>query len=166
MPTLTDLVDAHSAALYRYLWRLTHDPALAEDYLQETFLRAQKHWAKLQIHPTPLAWLYRTATNLARAGWRQAQRDGPALTPEFPALDPSVLDQVAQRELLQQVARAVEQLPHHQRAALLLRQYQGLEYAAIAATLNCSEASARAHVYQALKKLRKQLREAEVNSHQ
>ena len=50
--------------------------------------------------------------------------------------------------------RAVEALPPRQRAALMLRQFQDLGYAEIAAALGGNEDAARANVYQALKKLR------------
>jgi DNA-directed RNA polymerase specialized sigma24 family protein len=48
----------------------------------------------------------------------------------------------------------IDDLPFHQRAALIQRQFDGLDYAAIAVHLGCSQESARAHVYQALRKLR------------
>ena len=47
-------------------------------------------------------------------------------------------------------------LPEKQRAALMMRKYQELTYPEIATVLKTSEESARANVYQALKKLRKQ----------
>jgi RNA polymerase sigma factor (sigma-70 family) len=157
MPSLTDLVDAHSAALYTYLWRLTRDPQAAEDHLQETFLRAHKAWAKVQAHPNPRAWLYRTATNLARSAWQKQKRFVDELDNERPSGEFGIPEQIAQREQLRAIARAVEALPPQQRAALILRQYQDFDYANIAAALHCTEPTARAHVSQALKKLRKAL---------
>ena len=52
------------------------------------------------------------------------------------------------------VLEVVEQLPYKQKTALLLRNYQGLTYEEIGTTLYCTPESARANVYQALKKLR------------
>ena len=49
---------------------------------------------------------------------------------------------------------AVAHLPHNQREALVMRKFGGLEYAEIATALGCSAESARAGVYQALKKLK------------
>jgi len=51
------------------------------------------------------------------------------------------------------VTRAVKELPDQQRAALIMRKYQELSYAEIATALDCTEAAARANVYQAVKKL-------------
>ena len=67
--------------------------------------------------------------------------------------------QVAERERLIEVHSAVMELPDRQREAILMRKYQELDYAEIAAVLDCSEDSARANVYQGLKKLRKTLGE-------
>ena len=49
---------------------------------------------------------------------------------------------------------AIAGLPDKQRQALVMRKFGGLEYDAIAAALDCSPESARAGVYQALKKLK------------
>jgi len=59
-----------------------------------------------------------------------------------------------QRLQLVAVSTAVSGLPPRQRAALMLRQFHGLAYAEIAATLGGNAAAARANVYQAIKKLR------------
>ena len=67
---------------------------------------------------------------------------------------PGTAQKAAQRQLLAAVAAAVEGLPPQQRAALILRKYQEQSYTDIAAILACTEAAARANVYQALKRLR------------
>ena len=156
-PAFDTLVTLHSAALHAYLWRLLRDPADAEDALQETFLRAFKAYGRAANHPNHRAWLYRIATNVARTQQKRAARAAArtsALDPELAAAGPGVAEQVATAQARQAVAAAVAALPEQQRAALILRKYQELEYAEIAAVLACTEAAARANVYQALKKLR------------
>jgi RNA polymerase sigma-70 factor (ECF subfamily) len=69
----------------------------------------------------------------------------------------TLLDSVILSEDLKVVLQAVEALPHKQRAALLMRKYQEMHYEDIGAALECSPGTARAHVYQALKKLRVRL---------
>jgi RNA polymerase sigma factor (sigma-70 family) len=58
------------------------------------------------------------------------------------------------RAELRAVVRAVQGLPPRQRAALVLRQWEGLGYAEIAGVLGGNEAAARANVYQAIRRLR------------
>jgi RNA polymerase sigma-70 factor (ECF subfamily) len=151
------LVATHSAAIFAYLWRLLRDPADAEDCLQDTFLRAYRAYGRLDGHPSPQAWLYRIATNVARTRLKQRGREAvrtAALDPELVAAGPGPAEQAGQTALLAAVAAAVDALPPHQRAALILRQYQGLSYQQVAAVLDCTAEAARANVYQALKKLR------------
>ncbi len=153
-----ELVDTHSAEIFAYLWRMLQNTADAEDCLQDTFLRAFKAFPRLKPDSNARAWLYKIATNTARTfavrRRRTAMRQQP-LAPQQPALAPSVGEQVAQRELLARVRAAVDTLPHKQRAALLMRKYQALSYAEIAAALGGNEAAARANVSQAVRKLRK-----------
>jgi RNA polymerase sigma-70 factor (ECF subfamily) len=156
-PDFDALIAAHSGPLFAYLWRLLGDRTEAEDCLQDTFLRAFRGQGRLDGHANPQAWLYRIATNTARTRLsrraRVAARTAP-LDPELAAAGPSTAQQADQRLLLAAVARAVEALPPQQRAALILRKYQEQSYAAIAGILACTEAAARANVYQALKRLR------------
>ena len=58
------------------------------------------------------------------------------------------------RETAQTLLATIDTLPFRQRAALIQRQFEGLDYSIIATNLGCSPESARAHVYQALRKLR------------
>ncbi len=159
-PAFDRLIDEHSAALFGYLWRLLGAPADAEDCLQETWLRAYRAWPAAGAPAHVTAWLYRIATNVARTHLRRraraAQRTA-SLSPDLPDGGPGPAEQLDRRQTLAAVARAVERLPHQQRAALILRKYQALSYAEVAAALDCTPAAARANVYQALKRLRHEL---------
>jgi RNA polymerase sigma-70 factor (ECF subfamily) len=152
---LADLVERHRPAILGYLTRMLGDEHDAQDACQEAFLRAHRAFGRLAPGSNARAWLYRIATNCALnaarhlAGRRARTVDLDLDTlPAAPARD---------RERLRAVARAVETLPPRQRAALMLRQFQGLDYAEIAASLGGSEAAARANVYQAVRKLRASL---------
>ena len=65
-----------------------------------------------------------------------------------------VEETVIANETTQTLRAAIETLPFRQRAAFVQRQFEGLDYQVIASNLECSQDSARAHVYQALRKLR------------
>jgi RNA polymerase sigma factor (sigma-70 family) len=162
MPTsipFEDLVDRYSGEIFGYLWRFFRGRPEAEDCLQETFLRAFRAYPRTPSLGNPRAWLYRIATNTARSHWaRRARHQARTadLDPRLPSSTSPVIDQVDHRQRLRAVAEAVEKLPPQQRSALLMRKYQELDYAAIAQALECSEAAARANVYQALKRLRHQ----------
>lgn len=151
------LVEAHSGEIFAYVWRLLRDTADAEDCLQETFLRAYRSFSRVRAGSNYRAWLYKIATNTARTHAKQRGRIAARtidLDPDLESDHLSPTDRVERRQLIEAVAQAVEALPHQQRAALIMRQYQELSYDDIAAALECTEEAARANVYQALKKLR------------
>jgi RNA polymerase sigma-70 factor (ECF subfamily) len=138
------------------MWRMLREAHDAEDCLQETFLRAFRSYGHVRPGTNYRAWLYRIATNTARSHWKRRTRRETHLIdldPELQADEMSVADRVEKKALLTAVARAAEELPDQQRAALIMRKYQELSYTEIAAVLECTEAAARANVYQAVKKL-------------
>lgn len=158
-PEFEALVDAHSAEIFAYLWRMLRETADAEDCLQETFLRAYRAYPRLNGQANYRAWLYKIATNTARTHLKRRARSAARtvdLDPELLHSETHLGDGLDRRQTLAAVDQAVQALPHRQRAALILRNYQELSYPAIAAALGCTEDAARANVYQALKKLRAQ----------
>lgn len=159
-PAFEDLVDTYSGEIFGYLWRLLGGRPDAEDCLQEAFLRALRAYPRTPRLRNPRAWLYRIATNTARShlarGARHLARTAD-LDARLASPASSVADAFDHRQRLEAVAAAVEALPPRQRAALLMRKYQELDYPAIAEALGCTQAAARANVYQALKKLRHRL---------
>ena len=164
-PDFETLVERHSAEIFAYVWRMLRDTGDAEDCLQETFLRAFRSYARVQAGTNYRAWLYKIATNAARSHWKRRRRSEihtVDLDPDVRGNGTSVAEQVEQKTLLAAVARAVEELPDQQRTALIMRKYQELSYTDIAEALACTEAAARANVYQAVKRLRVQFAEIEV----
>jgi RNA polymerase sigma-70 factor, ECF subfamily len=158
-PDFDELVEKHSGEIFAYVWRMLRETSDAEDCLQETFLRAFRSYGRVRTGTNYRAWLYKIATNAARSQWKKRKRSEIHtldLDPEMQGDGISVADRVEQKTLLAAVARAVETLPDQQRAALIMRKYQELSYAEIAAALECTEAAARANVYQAAKKLQAQ----------
>jgi RNA polymerase sigma-70 factor (ECF subfamily) len=155
-PPFDQLVNSHSREIFHYLYRLLGQTQAAEDALQDAFVRAMRAYERLDDQANTRAWLYRIAGNVARTQLKRNQRarDSQQLHDNLPDSSPSVTHQVETRDRLRAVSRAIQQLPHNQRSALLLRKYQGLSYAEIGLALDCSPDSARANVYQALKKLR------------
>lgn len=73
---LTDCYLRHGPDLVGYLFTLVGDVALAQDFAQESFVELFARWRSVR-HPR--AYVYMTATNLARAHWRRREREGRAL---------------------------------------------------------------------------------------
>ena len=153
--SLADLAERHRPELLAYLVRFLGDEHDAQDVCQETFLRAQRAFARLRPDSNSRAWLYRIATRSALNTLRRRSRMvARRVDIDLDGLPARIAASGEQRILLAAVTTAVGGLPPRQRAALMLRQFHGLAYAEIAATLGGNEAAARANVYQAIKKLR------------
>jgi len=157
------LVERHQDEVYRYLVRMTRDEQAARDLLQETFLRAFRAFDRLDERAARRAWLYRIAHNaclnyLTRRRPADPLDDLPGELRGSRADDPAAIAEG--RETLRAVERALALLPPRQRAALLLRRVQDLSYDEVAAALGCSPETARAHVYQAIRAVRRRLEEA------
>lgn len=148
------LVERYRSEIFSYLMRILQHRADAEDVCQEVLMRAYREVSGLRPDTNLRAWLYRVATNMAFNALRQRKRRWAHEAREEGRSkirwSPSPYLRVQLRELVQ----AVDRLPRRQRAALIQRHFQGLAYRDIAASLGCTEAAARANVYQAVKRLR------------
>ncbi|MEK7386447.1 MAG: RNA polymerase sigma factor [candidate division NC10 bacterium] len=152
------LVAAHHGEIHRYLLRATSRASEADDLAQETFLRAYRAHRTLTPDANARAWLFAIATNVAKNHFRAESRRRRAHTAMRATLSPTDGAE-PESETLFNEARArldavVAALPLKQRLAFTMRKVHDLEYDAIARSLGCSAESARAHVFQALKKIR------------
>lgn len=155
-----DLLHQYEREIYRFACRMTGNRDDAADILQETFLRAFKFFPKLPPDANHRAWLYRVASrlslNLARA--QKVRRAVPIDEALHLAEGNGDLESLVETKRLARVlGEVVRGLSSRQRVALLQRKYEGLSYREIALSLGCSEEAARAHVYQAMGKVRRGL---------
>ncbi|HLK87417.1 MAG TPA: RNA polymerase sigma factor [Candidatus Binataceae bacterium] len=158
-PPFEEALGRHEREIMRFLLRMTRDQEDALDLFQETWLRAYRAYPQLDSEAGLRPWLYRIASNLcrnrARDNLRRARVIGNGHDPTDGDHRPSAASAGSgdQADLLH-LRRAIAKLPNKQGQALVMRKFAGLEYEEIGAALDCSPESARASVYQALKKLK------------
>jgi len=159
-----ELINRHHDEIFVYLWRLVgmarnSDVTLeVEDLVQEVFLRAYQAFPKLRRASNYRAWLYRIGTNCAFTNLRRAKNRREKLA-KIAALNRAA-DQSAVREAIAgSLQGAVNELSPKQRACVSLRYFADLDYSEIAAIVGCSKVSARANVSQAIRRLRRILKE-------
>jgi RNA polymerase sigma-70 factor (ECF subfamily) len=157
-PPFEELMHRHEQEILRFLYRLTANREDALDLFQETWLRAYRAYPEVDAEGNLRAWLFSIAANLHRSHRRgqarrihaaSAMRDGAIQTGPGADAAPAGADL-----MLAHLRRAIDKLPHKQRAALVMRKFAGLDYGEIAEQLGCSDESARANVSQALRKLK------------
>jgi RNA polymerase sigma factor, sigma-70 family len=71
---LDEVYEAYSTRLVAQLYAYTGDLALAEDLVQEAFVRVVPRWSKVSTYDDPVGWIRRVAWNLATSDWRRARR--------------------------------------------------------------------------------------------
>ena len=155
------VVAAHHGEIFRYLRRMAWRAAEADDLSQETFLRAYRAWRALTPDANVRAWLFTIATNVFRNHVRSERRRQAAhatvrTTRRELELDGPEEEAMA-GEMKSLTEAAIRRLPLKQRLAFTLRKLHELDYDAIGQSLECSPESARAHVFQALRKIRTSL---------
>ena len=155
------VVGTHHAEIRRYLLRVTARASDADDLSQETFLRAFRAYRALPEGANVRAWLFTIATNLGRNHFRAQSRRRKAYAAaarEMPSGVPAHADgQVMADEARDRIEGLISALPEKQRLAFIMRKMHELQYTEIGTSLRCSEESARAHVFQALRKIRRGL---------
>ena len=119
--TLEDLYREHRWSLVRLASLLLHDPADAEEVMQDAFVRLLERWPAVQAAGNPEGYLYRTAMNVFRSRLRRAAVAVRRAFGQLPADD-----QMAEVEARDSVVRALAPLPTRQRAAVVLMDVLGL----------------------------------------
>lgn len=128
--------------LYRYLKRVSGDPALADDVAQESFVRLH---ARGEMPADPAAWLVSVANNIVRDEYRTSKRRRRLLalwvSPSEEGRGPPPSDaQVLTNEREAAVRRALDTLPPRDRRLLILR-HEGFSYREIAEALGIATSS-------------------------
>jgi RNA polymerase sigma-70 factor (ECF subfamily) len=138
---------------------LVRDREIAEDIVQEAFVRIWASPNTPRAQPGFQRWLYRAIRNLAYDHHRRTQRWARLRFRAPPLLDP--LDEVERMLGDAELAMALRRLSMRDRMALYLRYYEDQSFAEIARILRTREANARLIVHRALGKLRRELPSAE-----
>jgi RNA polymerase sigma factor (sigma-70 family) len=155
---LSALFDAHFERLYRLARRLAPDADAAQDLVQETFLKAARSIASVPAGPAgEEAWLVRVLVNIRRDEWRKAgvrQRYRDALRHAAAASPDEEAALVARAD----VWRALDVLTPRRRAAIVMRELEGLTIPAIASLLGVSAITVRWHLTMGRRDLARVLR--------
>jgi RNA polymerase sigma factor (sigma-70 family) len=138
----------HHQALYRYCRSILRHDEDARDALQSTMAKAfaalREEQRDFELRP----WLFRIAHNEAISLLRQRRATG-ELDGERIASRESLIENVADRERLSHLSTDLLELPDRQRAALVLRELNGLGHKEIAAVLECTVGAVKQTIFEA-----------------
>ncbi len=163
----TAFYDRTAAGLWRYLRRLAGDDALAEDLVQESYVKylaasVDRDAAERQRQ----AYLYRIATNLLRDRWRRAKREegwlaqlfsGPAKSGPEAGAGATAKPAAGRADLRMDLDAVLGTLRQRDRALLWLAYVEGRDHREIAEILGLRSASVRVLLFRARKRLAAEL---------
>lgn len=141
-------------------YRILGNWADAEDITQEVFLRLHRRGVSFPGDAECGAWLYRVAVNLCLDRSRST-RSSQEL-PDLPSADPSAEAEAIREQEKRRLMAALSELPPRERAALVLREIEGLTTAEVAAVMDSAEATIRSQVAKGMVRLRERLSREEI----
>jgi RNA polymerase sigma-70 factor (sigma-E family) len=154
---IVSLYGTHYDGLVRLAYLVAHDPTVAEDLVQEAFVRLYGAWGRVRDPVRAPAYLRSTVINLARGRARHHRvtlRRRPPAGPDAASAEDGALG----RERTAIVLEALRRLPARQRECLVLRHYLDQSESEIARTLRISVGAVRTHLRRGLAALERQLK--------
>ena len=169
---ISQLIDRHSNRVRDYIRMMVKDHDLADDILQETFIKAVQVIDDGRYADTGkfLSWMLRIAHNKVIDYFRsqKSAKTGNESESGYNVLgtlrfaDSSVEDRLISEQIALDVRRLVDHLPQEQREVVMLRYYSGLSFQEIAEQTNVSINTALGRMRYALINLRKMIKDNDI----
>ena len=165
------LVGRYRNKVYGLAFSMLRNEQDATDLCQDAFVRGWQAIRKFQKNASFYTWIYRITTNLAIDFVRRRDRrpttpfeegispDTDASVRQAPSANPSPVDEAQRRELREQIDAALRELSPEHRVVVQLREFEGLDYAAIAKVTGCTIGTVMSRLHYARKHLQKLLKE-------
>jgi RNA polymerase sigma-70 factor, ECF subfamily len=151
----------HLDALYRVALRLTADPSMAEDLVQDTMLKAYRSWRQYRPGTNAKGWLLTILRNTFINDYRRRKHEPIAM--DLEAAEPhaiyrSVQDVDPEGTFFSQIVddkvlEAVDALPPEFREVLVLSDIEGMRYAEIADSLHIPVGTVKSRLFRARRQL-------------
>ena len=150
---LGELFLRHEKSVHALCARMTGDAELADDLVQDTFLRALRYRNGFRREAAVGTWLYRIARNLCHDHLTtEARRARLRETMDRPRH--AVTGGTAQDDHLRLLQCALDALPIDKREVLILSRYHDLTHAQIARVCDCSVAAVKVRAHRAMRDLK------------
>jgi RNA polymerase sigma factor (sigma-70 family) len=161
---ITLLFNKYRGSLHRYLTTLLGSNDDAAELVQETYFRLLRHGCMVEVEAQARAYLFQTATNLARDLHRRAMthrsRDHVPLDDSIEAEGFEPEREVTWNQALATVKESIKELPRRTRQVYLLSRFGNLTYPQIAARLGISTRTVERKMVEAIDHLSARLGDA------
>ncbi|MEP6618358.1 MAG: RNA polymerase sigma factor [bacterium] len=149
------LYDAHVERVYRLAYRLAGDADLAQDFTQETFIRAFDRLGQYRGDASLATWLHTIATSVSLNGMRSVTRLRTRSTPidDVPEL-PATTVRAAPHDLRERLHASIDALSVKLRPVFVMHDVEGFTHEEIGNTLGIPVGTSKARLFDARAKLR------------
>jgi RNA polymerase sigma-70 factor (sigma-E family) len=147
-----DWTSSRLRPLHRFAFLLCGDWHLAEDLVQDSLVKAARHWRRIEGSDNPDAYVRRIVINQLRSLQR---RPSWRLRAQHPVDPTPVADNTELHAVRAEILAALRQLPPRQRAVIVLRYYEQLSEAETAAVLGCTTGTVKSQTHRGLQAMRR-----------
>jgi RNA polymerase sigma-70 factor (ECF subfamily) len=151
------LYGAHVDRVYRLAYRLAGDPTLAQDFTQETFIRAFERLADFRGESTLSTWLGSITVSVVFNGLRKVKRFRTREMDLEDAKGVGTRGRQAEPDLKIRLANAIDGLPKGYRTVFVMHDMEGYTHEEIGATLGVEIGTSKAQLSRARARLREVL---------
>jgi len=152
--SFSELVKRHQRGLLRMSLRFMKDLDLAEDVVQEAFIKAYEKLNTFEGRSSFKSWLYQIAVNTAKNKLRESKMDTTDIDHVHLAVGATAEITLVHTAVADVIQKEVDLLPFKQKTALVLRIYEDLSFKEIADVMECPYDTAKANYRHALIKLK------------
>jgi RNA polymerase sigma-70 factor (ECF subfamily) len=160
-PTLAAIFEEEENGLLRYAIGLVGRRTVAEEIVQEAFLRLHKSWSEVD---TPRAWLYRAVRNLALNHRRDHPAEAELPEESTPADQPTVATDLGRAEAVGAMRLLLAEMPDDDRRLIHLKYHEELKYQEIGRRTGLTPGNVGYRLHHLLKTLADGLRRAGIES--
>ncbi len=160
--SFSELVRRHQRGLLRLVLRMTRELPLAEDIVQESFLKAYEKMDMFEGRSSFKSWLYQIGLNTAKNRFRSRSHEEFSTDTPQGGVESGIERSIQKGDVAKRLRTEISHLPERQRVAITLRVFEDLSFKEIAQIMSCPYDTAKANYRHALLKLR-EIFEAELN---
>ncbi|MFA7419051.1 MAG: RNA polymerase sigma factor [Melioribacteraceae bacterium] len=152
----TLIYNKYKKPLYNYLFKIVRTEMLAEDIMQNVFLKLYNNVARIRHAELVEIWIFRTARNEAFAHFRKnknrIEEDIEPLEHKLSSSD--FAHNYEQKELIEIIEEELKQMDSAQSEVYYLKEYSGLSYKEIAEIMDITEDLVRSRIFKVRQKLK------------
>jgi RNA polymerase sigma-70 factor, ECF subfamily len=160
----SSLVLLHQQSLLRLCMRFTNSHDLAEDIVQDTFVKAYKKLSTFEGRSSFKSWLFQIAINTAKNKLR-ATKDTVNIDTVQISIGGMTTEGIEKQGISELIKGFVDELPEKQKVALTLRIYDDLSFKEIAAIMECPYDTAKANYRHGLMSIKKNMEKRNLMTH-